>query len=107
MFVSVVTIGEGWHNYHHAFPWDYRASEFGAKFNFTTHIIDFLAWLGLVWDRREAPEHFVEYRAKNFGDGSHEVYGKMMKEEDLSNPINKEKIQQILLDNKTKKRAFQ
>ena len=25
-FVSVFTWGEGWHNYHHAYPKDYRAS---------------------------------------------------------------------------------
>lgn len=26
LFVSIFTWGEGWHNYHHAFPKDYRAS---------------------------------------------------------------------------------
>lgn len=35
--VAVMTLGEGWHNYHHAFPWDYRSSELGYfRFNFTT-----------------------------------------------------------------------
>lgn len=29
--VSFFTYGEGYHNYHHVFPWDYSASEFGWK----------------------------------------------------------------------------
>lgn len=26
-FVSTVALGEGWHNYHHMFPFDYKAAE--------------------------------------------------------------------------------
>lgn len=26
---SMLSLGESFHNYHHAFPWDYRASELG------------------------------------------------------------------------------
>ncbi|XP_034247036.1 stearoyl-CoA desaturase 5-like isoform X2 [Thrips palmi] len=28
-FVAYITFGEGWHNYHHVFPWDYKAAELG------------------------------------------------------------------------------
>ncbi len=53
-FTSVVAVGEGWHNYHHAYPYDYRASEFNwyAEWNPTTLFIDMLAALGLVWNRK-------------------------------------------------------
>mmetsp|Transcript_1545 Transcript_1545/g.2385 ORF Transcript_1545/g.2385 Transcript_1545/m.2385 type:complete len:611 (-) Transcript_1545:82-1914(-) len=54
--VSVMAIGEGWHNYHHAYPWDYATSEFGAmyQFNPTKIFIDGCAALGLVYDRKRA-----------------------------------------------------
>ncbi|XP_052840670.1 acyl-CoA Delta12-desaturase isoform X2 [Drosophila gunungcola] len=45
--VSTLTIGEGWHNYHHVFPWDYKAAELGAySFNWTTAFIDVMAKIG-------------------------------------------------------------
>ncbi|CAL7934093.1 unnamed protein product [Xylocopa violacea] len=30
--VPLLIAGEGWHNYHHAFPWDYRSSELSRLF---------------------------------------------------------------------------
>ncbi|KAG2784589.1 hypothetical protein PC116_g21538 [Phytophthora cactorum] len=57
-FVSLWAIGEGWHNWHHKFPYDYATSEFGAtaQFNPTKLTIDFMALLGLVTDRKRATE---------------------------------------------------
>ena len=51
---SIVAVGEGWHNYHHACPYDYRASEFGwwNERNPTTLMLDSLAAIGLVWKRK-------------------------------------------------------
>lgn len=71
--VSLVTAGEGWHNYHHAFPWDYRAAELGMKFNFTTFVINQLARFGLVYDLKTAPYSIVEHRIHRTGDGSHPI----------------------------------
>lgn len=55
-FVSVFAIGEGWHNWHHKFPYDYATSEFGAnvQFNPTKITIDLFALLGLVTERKRA-----------------------------------------------------
>ena len=59
--VSLATLGEGHHNYHHQFPSDYRQSESSMMgINFTAHLIDLLAWLGLVWDLKTAPSSMVE-----------------------------------------------
>ncbi|CAL8145728.1 unnamed protein product [Orchesella dallaii] len=45
--VSVLTGGEGWHNYHHAFPWDYKTAELPTYgYNWSTGFIDFLRGLG-------------------------------------------------------------
>jgi stearoyl-CoA desaturase (delta-9 desaturase) len=54
--VSVLAIGEGWHNYHHAYPWDYATSEYGAhiQFNPSKIFIDTCAAFGLVYDRKRA-----------------------------------------------------
>ncbi|KAF2893319.1 hypothetical protein ILUMI_12875 [Ignelater luminosus] len=74
--VAFLSIGEGWHNYHHAFPWDYRASEYGASYSVTTFIINVLAALGLAYDLKVAPYTMVQYRALRTGDGTHRIFGK-------------------------------
>ncbi|KAI4900938.1 hypothetical protein NFI96_015565 [Prochilodus magdalenae] len=47
-FVTFSAIGEGFHNYHHTFPYDYSTSEFGWKLNLTTCFIDLMCFLGLA-----------------------------------------------------------
>lgn len=45
--VAFLALGEGWHNYHHVFPWDYKTSELGEySLNMTTALIDFFAKIG-------------------------------------------------------------
>ncbi|KAJ0170029.1 hypothetical protein K1T71_014635 [Dendrolimus kikuchii] len=68
--VNVVTLGEGWHNYHHCFPWDYRSDELGLRFNFTTCFIDICEKLGLAYDLRSASGEVIEARAERTGDGT-------------------------------------
>lgn len=71
VWVSIISLGEGWHNYHHVFPWDYKASEFGPYFmNITTRIIDFAAKYGLVYDRKQPSKDLIAIVAKKHGDGS-------------------------------------
>ena len=55
-FVSIAAIGEGWHNWHHKYPFDYAASEFGVdrQFNPTKFCIDLWCALGLASNRRSA-----------------------------------------------------
>ncbi|CAI5735184.1 unnamed protein product [Peronospora destructor] len=57
-FVSLWAIGEGWHNWHHKFPYDYATSEFGvtSQFNPTKLTIDIMAVIGLVTDRKRATD---------------------------------------------------
>jgi stearoyl-CoA desaturase (delta-9 desaturase) len=54
--VSWFAVGEGWHNWHHKYPFDYAASEFGvsSQFNPSKLFIDMLAFFGLVWGRKRA-----------------------------------------------------
>ncbi|KAH1012383.1 acyl-CoA Delta-9 desaturase isoform X2 [Dendroctonus ponderosae] len=74
-FVAFVSVGEGWHNYHHAFPWDYRAAELGSKYSITTFVIDALAYFGLAYDLKSTPYHMVKRRVERTGDGSHPIFG--------------------------------
>lgn len=75
MFVAFFSVGEGWHNYHHAFPWDYRASELGSPLNMTGYLIDWLASWGFVYDRKSASHNMIKNRVMRTGDDSHTVYG--------------------------------
>jgi stearoyl-CoA desaturase (delta-9 desaturase) len=54
MITSLVAVGEGWHNYHHTYPYDYRASEFNwnNEWNPTTLLLDSLSSVGLVWNKK-------------------------------------------------------
>lgn len=69
--VSILACGEGWHNYHHVFPWDYKASELGTPYNLTRRFIDLFARQGWVWDRKEATPEMVQSRILRTGDGSY------------------------------------
>ncbi|XP_018327904.1 stearoyl-CoA desaturase 5-like [Agrilus planipennis] len=67
--VAIWSAGEGWHNYHHTFPWDYRASEMG-KYNPTTFVLDIFAKLGLAYDMKAPSQTLVKQIADKHGDGS-------------------------------------
>lgn len=67
-FVAVAAIGEGWHNYHHAFPYDYATSEWGPRINMTTICIDVCAFLGLVYDRKQVSQESIERVRRRKGD---------------------------------------
>lgn len=95
-FVAFVSVGEGWHNYHHAFPWDYRAAEFGAKYSLTTMFIDFLASWGLAYDLRTTPYHMVQKRVQRTGDGSHPIYSEQAKKLEETGKLEDSDIAEIL-----------
>ncbi|XP_020298079.1 acyl-CoA Delta(11) desaturase-like isoform X2 [Pseudomyrmex gracilis] len=61
--VALLAGGEGWHNYHHIFPWDYKAAELGNySLNITTAFIDFFALLGWAYDLKTASPDIVKKR---------------------------------------------
>ncbi|XP_074604671.1 stearoyl-CoA desaturase 5-like [Brevipalpus obovatus] len=71
IFVSYGAFGEGYHNYHHTFPWDYATSELGYSFNTTKHFIDFMAKIGLAYDLKVADRNLVERYKKSVGKECH------------------------------------
>jgi stearoyl-CoA desaturase (Delta-9 desaturase) len=56
--VAFFDFGEGWHNYHHVFPWDYKTSELPLYvFNFSCLVIEFFAWLGWATELKTVKFH--------------------------------------------------
>ncbi|CAG9865354.1 unnamed protein product [Phyllotreta striolata] len=71
VFVSTIGYGEGWHNYHHTFPWDYKAAELGNyRLNFTTALLNFMRYAGQVYDLKTASAEMIRKRVARTGDGS-------------------------------------
>ncbi|CAK1554451.1 unnamed protein product [Leptosia nina] len=68
---EVVSLGEGFHNYHHVYPWDYRSAEFGdSKFNLAKTFIEFFAKIGWAYDLKSVPKEVIDRRVERTGDGS-------------------------------------
>ena len=64
--VSFLAVGEGWHNWHHKYPYDYAASEYGIgrQFNPTKLFIDTMCILGLASECKRATGAWSQLKAK-------------------------------------------
>ncbi|XP_077276075.1 acyl-CoA Delta(11) desaturase-like [Temnothorax americanus] len=81
-FVNFVTVGEGYHNFHHVFPWDYRSSEKGNNaFNYTTFFIDTCAKLGLAYDLKYPSADLIKNVILKTGDGTHPMMSEIPRPE--------------------------
>lgn len=69
--MALLACGEGWHNYHHAFPWDYKTAELGDyRLNHSTAFIDFMAKIGWAYNMKSVSPQIIKRRAERTGDGS-------------------------------------
>ncbi|KAK3919214.1 Acyl-CoA Delta(11) desaturase [Frankliniella fusca] len=76
IIVSLGALGEGYHNYHHVFPWDYKTAELGVySTNLTTAFIDFMARIGQAYDLKYVNQEMIKTRTLRTGDGTHPVWG--------------------------------
>ncbi|XP_076289107.1 acyl-CoA Delta-9 desaturase-like isoform X2 [Lasioglossum baleicum] len=66
ILVTVLTIGDGYHNFHHSFPWDYRMTN--QPFCIPAKVLDILAYLGLAYDLKMVTPNIVQGHAKRHGD---------------------------------------
>jgi stearoyl-CoA desaturase (delta-9 desaturase) len=57
--LAVFTMGEGWHNNHHAFQSSVRQGFRWWEIDPTYYLLRGLSWLGLVWDLRMPPEQVL------------------------------------------------
>lgn len=59
-WVALFSLGEGWHNYHHVFPYDYKTGELGSLFNVTKSFLDFSKRRGWIYETREAGQVLID-----------------------------------------------
>jgi len=57
-FLSIITLGEGWHNNHHHFPGAARQGFFWWEYDLTFYGLKVMSWLGLIWDLKPVPDAF-------------------------------------------------
>ena len=55
-FLAIITMGEGWHNNHHACQSSVRQGFKWWEYDPTYYILRALSWLGIVWDLKTPPE---------------------------------------------------
>ena len=57
--LAIFTMGEGWHNNHHAFQSSVRQGFRWYEWDPTYYILKVLSWMGIVWDLRMPPKKVV------------------------------------------------
>jgi stearoyl-CoA desaturase (delta-9 desaturase) len=57
--LAIFTMGEGWHNNHHAYQSSVRQGFRWWEYDPTFYLLTLLSWLGLVWDLKTPPEQVV------------------------------------------------
>lgn len=62
-WLALLLLGENWHNYHHAFPSDYRNGAKWYQFDVHKWIIYLMSVFGLAWDLKRTAKVRVEAKA--------------------------------------------
>ena len=57
--LALFTMGEGWHNNHHAYQSSARQGFRRWELDLTYYILRILSWLGIVWDLKVPPEQVL------------------------------------------------
>ena len=58
--LSLVTLGEGWHNNHHRYPATVRQGFYWWEIDITYYILRCLSFLGIIWDLKPVPKSIYE-----------------------------------------------
>ncbi|XP_051154967.1 acyl-CoA Delta-9 desaturase-like isoform X2 [Leptopilina boulardi] len=81
-FVQIFTFGEGWHNFHHVFPWDHRAGEMAKiDFNGSLYLINQFKKIGWAYDCKTVSNEMIRKIAERRGDGNYELWKEVSEEE--------------------------
>lgn len=88
--VAILAYGEGFHNYHHVFPYDYKTAELGDyMFNPTTAFIDFCARIGWAYSLKTMSKETILKRVARTGDGTHKFSRRSKSIENADSVTNK------------------
>lgn len=58
--LSIITLGEGWHNNHHRYPSSERQGFFWWEIDVTHYVLKFLSAFNVVWDLKPPPRSAYE-----------------------------------------------
>lgn len=58
-WLAVITLGEGWHNNHHAYQRSTRQGFRWYEIDITFYVLKAMSWVGVVWDLGEPPVEVV------------------------------------------------
>ena len=53
--LSLITLGEGWHNNHHQHMTTVRQGFYWWELDITYYLLKVMSWTGLIWDLRPVP----------------------------------------------------
>jgi len=59
-WLAIITLGEGWHNNHHAYQSSTRQGFRWYEFDPTYYALKVLSWTRLIWDLRDPPKDVVK-----------------------------------------------
>jgi stearoyl-CoA desaturase (delta-9 desaturase) len=57
--LAIFTMGEGWHNNHHAYQSSVRQGFRWWEYDPTFYLLTLLSWVGLIWDLKRPPRQVV------------------------------------------------
>jgi hypothetical protein len=64
LFISLITMGEGWHNNHHFYQSTANNGFFWWEIDLSYYILKALSWGGVVWDLRTPPSWVLEGKTR-------------------------------------------
>ena len=63
--LTLITLGEGWHNNHHRYQATTKQGFYWWEFDPTYYLLKMLSWTGLIWGLKGVPESIYEEAEKN------------------------------------------
>ena len=82
LFLSIITLGEGWHNNHHYYAGSTRQGFYWWQIDVTYYVLKVMSWFGLVWGLKPIPARV--YTASHRHATALHIVAKKLKKEDFS-----------------------
>ncbi len=60
LFLSIITLGEGWHNNHHYYAGSTRQGFYWWQIDVTYYLLKLMSWFGMVWGIKPIPARVYE-----------------------------------------------
>ncbi len=62
VWLSLITLGEGWHNNHHYYAGSVRQGFYWWQIDVSYYLLKVMSWMGLVWNLKPVPERIYAER---------------------------------------------